>query len=80
MTRLTYQPSPRWRETEVIVRDRRIRPLVVALQPAAVVIRLKGNRSTVSLPWSLAYQFACRLEADRRRAEKKAAKKKGGAA
>ena len=78
MTRLIYHSAPRWRETEVVIRDRRVRPLVVAAQPSALMLRLKGTRGTLSIPYSPAYQLAARLEADRIRAEKKAARKKKG--
>lgn len=72
MTRITYSAAPRWRETEVVTRDAgRTRPLIVALEPTALLVRLKGTRMTLRMPYSTAFSQAAAMEARRRAAEKK---------
>ena len=66
MIKLRPDHAGKWRETQALTRDRRIRAVCVALTPTALLLRQKGTRTVVSLPYGAAYQYAARLEADRR--------------
>ena len=81
MTPIRYSNPPRWRQSEVLIRDRGTRLLTVALEPSALLLRLKGTRQVLRYPLSLAYDRAAWLETDRLRRERQAsrqAKRKGG--
>lgn len=72
---LKFKAKPVWRETSIIVRDPTPGIVCVALQPEALLLRLKGRRQILTMPFSGAYDRACWLEAARRRMEKLNAKK-----
>jgi hypothetical protein len=78
MTKLRYTHQPRWRESEVMVRDPDARLLIVAFEPSALLLRRKGTRQVLRIPLTIAYDVAARLEADRLRAERKARRKNRG--
>lgn len=71
MTKLKFTNAPRWRETDVVVRDGRTRTLAVALQPTALLLRLKGTRTVYTLPLQTAYLRAVHLAADAARESRK---------
>jgi len=76
MTPIRYKARPTYRVSEVVSRDgRKAREILVALEPAAILLRLKGCRTTLRLPLSVAFLKAAQLEADRVRAEKKTNRK-----
>jgi hypothetical protein len=62
MTRVRFRSKPCWHESEVIDWQTG-RTFCVAESPAALLIRLKGKRQTLSLPWSIAYLRAATLKA-----------------
>lgn len=62
MTPIKYHDRPRWRESQHLAQGRAV---CVALEPTAVLIRLKGLRTVLRLPLGLAYVQASRLEAQR---------------
>lgn len=66
------------RETSETVREAgKYRAVVVTLTPHGLYLKAKGlHGQGYLLPLGHAYQYAMRLEVDRRKAEKKAAKKK----
>jgi hypothetical protein len=43
------------------------RAVCVAETPAGMLLRLKGTRQSVLMPWGLAYQTAARIEAENQR-------------
>jgi hypothetical protein len=62
MTRIKYKSKPTWHECGVI--DRMTgRVFVVAESPASLLIRLKGTRMVLELPWGMAYLRAATLKA-----------------
>lgn len=61
--------SPVRRETSVLMRRR---PLIVELTAHAAIIREKGRRDRVTVPWDAAYQMGLKLRARERMAEKRA--------
>lgn len=68
-TRLTF-------ETAATVRERgRSREVVIEAQPYLALVRLKGTRKTFPISYTTIYETAARIEAERVRAEKKAARK-----
>jgi hypothetical protein len=73
LTRIRYRSKPVWHETGLI--DASGRPYCVAETPASLLVRLKGTRQVLALPWSLAYLKAAWLEAARIRLEKINARK-----
>lgn len=78
MTQIRFNPKPRWRESNVITRDRgRIRQILVAAEPDSLLIRLKGTRGVLRLPYGVAYTRAAVLAADQVRRDRKEAKRKG---
>lgn len=79
MTRIRYHAPPRWRESEVVYRDGgRARTVTVALEPAALLLRLKGTRRALRLPLSAAYLQAAMIEARAVRAAKALKRKAKG--
>lgn len=62
MTRVRFRSKPCWHESEVIDRQTG-RTFCVAESPAALLIRLKGKRQTLSLPWAVAYLRAATIKA-----------------
>jgi len=81
LTPLRFNPTPRWRKSQAASRERgKTRPIVVAMEPASLLLRLKGTRAVLRLPIGTAYQMAAQLEANRLkrvRAEARKAKKAG---
>jgi hypothetical protein len=74
--------KPVHRVTETLQRERgRLRNIVASLTREGLVMRLKGCRHALLLPYSVAFVKAATIEADRLRAERKALRKakKGGA-
>lgn len=73
MTLLRFTPRPRWRETQASVAFTagRRRAVLVALQPAAMLLRLKGTRQVLSLPFGNAFLRAAFLAADEKRNAKR---------
>jgi hypothetical protein len=55
------------------------RQLVITLHPGYLEIRQERTRKPFSLSWDAIYRQAAQLAADRERAERKAARKKGKA-
>lgn len=62
MTRIRYKSKPVWHETGQLDGITH-RPYLVAESPAALLIRLKGTRTVLELPWSMAYLRAATLRA-----------------
>ena len=52
--------TPRWRETHFSDRGR---ALCVALTPSNVLLRMKGTRTTLKLPWGIVLVKAAAVEA-----------------
>ena len=75
MTKVKFREKPLWKESSYYYANRD-RVLLVALEPQALVLRLKGTRTTLRMPYSAAYATAAMLEAQRLRAEKKSKKAK----
>ena len=53
MTKIRYRINPVWHETN-LVDSQSGRPFCVAERPSHLLIRLKGTRTVVSLPWNIA--------------------------
>ena len=62
-------------ETLDQVFERGNREVVVEARPFHAAVRLKGTRTTYTLPWSTIFQLAVRAELARRKAEREKAKK-----
>lgn len=80
MTEIKYKSKPVWHETGL--RDSGTgRAYCVAESPTALLIRLKGTRQVLTLPWTVAYIKAAWGEAARQRLikinERKARRKHG---
>jgi len=52
MTTIKRRIRPVWHQTETVYDGR---PLLVAETPHAILLRRKGTRLTLSVPWSIAY-------------------------
>lgn len=61
MTKIKYRSRPVWHETGLIDRMSG-RMYVVAESPASLLIRLKGTRTILDLPWSMAFLRAAQLK------------------
>lgn len=57
----TVRPNPVWHETAEVVDGRAI---CIAECPCGLLLRLKGQRSKLLLPWQTAYLKAATLAAD----------------
>lgn len=65
--------------TSDVVRERgKFREVVLEAHPYYANVRLKGMRSGFQVSWAGIYNLAARLEVERAKAEKKAAKKDRG--
>jgi hypothetical protein len=73
-TRLVFETSDQVRECGAW------RPVIVEAHAGYAVLRLKGLRGRFEICYGTVYQQAARIAAERARAEKKAAKKRGGKA
>lgn len=62
MTPIRFKSKPVWHETGIIDRMSG-RAFAVAETPAALLVRLKGTRTVLELPWSVAYLRAAQLKA-----------------
>jgi len=62
MTRIKYRMRPIWHETG-LVESTSGRPYLVAESPAELLLRLKGTRQTLRLPWNVAFLRAATLAA-----------------
>jgi hypothetical protein len=62
MTQIRYRHRPVWHETGLID-SHSGRKLCVAESPAALLIRLKGTRQQLELPWNIAWFRAATLKA-----------------
>lgn len=81
MTTIRYKMTPTWHQTG-LTDSASGRPYCVAETPANLLIRLKGTRQVLKLPWTLVYLKAAWVEAARLKLEKinaRKAKKKGRA-
>lgn len=84
MTRIRFRSRPVWHETG-LVDSQTGRPFLVAESPSALLLRLKGTRQVLSLPWNIAYLRAATLQAqmnqlnkiNRKRASKREVKRGG---
>ena len=74
MTQIKFKSKPTWHETGVVDRSSG-RPILVAESPVSLLVRLKGTRQVLKVPWEMAYLRAAYAEADRLRREKREAKK-----
>ncbi len=68
MGQIKFTESPQWHETGVV--GDHGRQILVALQPKCLLLRLKGLRATLELPFGVAYVRAAFLESDAQRAKK----------
>ena len=77
MTSIRYRAKPLWRESSMHEKGR---PILIAETPCNLLIRLKGLRQVMALPYGLLYTWASQVEAERVRKQKKAereARRKG---
>jgi hypothetical protein len=73
MTVIQFHQKKRWREATVATREAgKIRSVCLALDPTAILFRRKGTRGVLTLPISVAYQMAAKIEANRLIAARKA--------
>lgn len=70
MTTIKYKDRPTWHQTG-LVDDITGRPYLVAQTPTALLIREKGRRDSLRLPWNIAYFRAATLRAYELRCEKR---------
>lgn len=73
MTSIRYKSKPVWHQTGLLDRSSG-RAICVAESPAALLIRLKGTRTTVQLPWNLCYLHGAFALANANRVAKKSRK------
>jgi hypothetical protein len=74
VTEIKFKINPTWHQTGM-VDSYTGRAYLVAETPANLLIRLKGTRQVLKLPWGMAYLRAAYTEAARLRMEKMNAKK-----
>lgn len=74
MTAIKFKQKPRWRETAVVDSMTR-RLIVVACEPQSILLRLKGTRQVLRVPFGVAFLRGAMLEAARIRMEKINARK-----
>lgn len=72
MIKIKFRARPAWRESEHTYTGRAV---LVALEPCAVLVRLKGKRAVYRVPFEQVFRAGAMLEARRIMAEKRAAKK-----
>jgi hypothetical protein len=61
MTKCKAKIRPTWHETNTVIDGR---ALCIAERPSCLLMRLKGTRTTLMLPWSTAHLRAAVLRAD----------------
>lgn len=64
MTPIKAKDNPVYHESRAAIDGRAI---CVAETPGALLLRLKGTRQVLSIPWSVAYVKAAQIEADANR-------------
>lgn len=74
MTRIRFKPRPTWWESGH-VDGASGRVVLVAVEPSSLLLRLKGTRQVLRLPFGVAFIRAAWLEAARIRMEKMNARK-----
>jgi hypothetical protein len=68
----TISKKSPFRQTTAVERDRgEMRPVLVAQEPSAVVLRLKGTRTEYRLTWSKLYQLAAQAQAEQDRSQRR---------
>jgi hypothetical protein len=72
MTTIRWKASPVWHETAMHERGR---PILVAESPGQLLVRLKGTRQVLGIPWTLVYLRAAQMQAQQVRMEKVKARK-----
>lgn len=72
MQSIRYRVKPLWKESSNHFTGRVV---LVALEPGAVLVRLKGKRMTYRIPIDYIFEIGALLEARRYKAEKEAARK-----
>jgi hypothetical protein len=75
MTRIKRRTKPIWHETGLLD-SLSGRPFLVAEAPTELLIRLKGTRQVLSLPWNIAWLRAATLAATMNRLNKINAKRR----
>lgn len=73
MTRIKYKAKPVWHETGLLDKSSG-RFYCVAETPANLLLRMKGTRQVLSIPWSVVFIKAAWMEAARLKLAKKTAK------
>ncbi len=74
MTKIPHRDNPVYHETRLLQDGRAI---IVAETPNALLLRLKGTRQVLSLPWSKAFLVAATMEADLHRIHRKMPVRRG---
>lgn len=74
MTKIKYRDKPVWHETGETFENSSV---LVAEEPDALLLRLKGTRQTLRLPWRQAYIKAAFLAADLNVARRKTQVRRG---
>lgn len=69
MTRIKYKIKPVWHESGT-VDSHSGRAMLIAESPANLLIRLKGTRQVLALPWTLCFLRAASLKAAMLRLDK----------
>lgn len=72
MRQILFKTRPIWRESAHMYTGRVV---LVALEPCAVLVRLKGKHAVYRVPFESVFRIGATLEARRIMAEKKAKKK-----
>ena len=75
MTRIKYRDKPVWHETGLHYDGRAI---AVAESPAKLLLRLKGTRQVLEIPWTVAFIRAAMMKAASIADEKKRNRKNRG--
>lgn len=73
MTCIRRRIRPVWHQTEIVYDGR---PLLVAETPHAVLLRRKGTRLTLSVPWAIAYLKGASIKAQLNALEKQNRKRR----
>lgn len=69
--KVSVSGNPIWRKSDRDYREKgKERAICVGLEPLSICLRLKGCKTVVRLPIALAYETACKLEADKLRPQR----------
>jgi hypothetical protein len=69
---ITLTRKSPWRQTAALARDGpESRAILAAMEPGCLVLRLKGTRREVRVPWATLYVRACMDQADALRAARR---------